>query len=99
MTKQNLILQILSQHGEMSGLDIVKASSGRLRRGTVYVHLSQLESQRLISAREILSQKTPGMPKRLYSLTMDGFTAISKQNLANLPASRIKHVRKILAGA
>ena len=68
--KERLIIELLYEHNELYGLELVKASGGALKRGTVYVSLSRLEDKGLIKART----KAPpsdrgGPPRRVYSLT------------------------------
>ncbi len=50
-TKQQVILELLHQNQEgMTGLELVKNSRGKLKRGTVYVYLHQLETDGLVSS-------------------------------------------------
>jgi hypothetical protein len=41
--KESLILDLLAHRGELYGLQLVAASRGRLKRGTVYVTLGRME--------------------------------------------------------
>jgi hypothetical protein len=43
--KETLILNLLPQKREMCGLQMVAASKGRLKRGTVYVTLGRMEDK------------------------------------------------------
>lgn len=53
MTRDMLIaLELLAAHSPSSGLDLVKLSDGRLRRGTVYVHLSALIDEGFVRMHE-----------------------------------------------
>jgi len=64
------------------GLDLVKASDGRLRRGVVYVTLQRLEEQGLIESREETSTPVEiGIPRRLYRIT-----GLGAQRLAEFEA-------------
>lgn len=59
-----VILELLSDGREWYGLELVKASGGRLRRGTVYVHLGRLEE-----AGKVISRPTDvahGFQRRVY---------------------------------
>lgn len=50
--KHILILALLAKHEEWAyGLDLVAASDKRLGRGTIYMHLSELEEKRQVEAR------------------------------------------------
>lgn len=73
---QAAILEILTAHGRaMFGLEIVKASNGRVERGTVYVHLQRLEDAGwVLSSEESLAEVLPhvGIPRRLYRLRPGG---------------------------
>jgi DNA-binding PadR family transcriptional regulator len=60
--KQALILKLLRERGECYGLELVHASEGRLCRGTIYVHLHDLEERGLLRSRETASGR------RVYAL-------------------------------
>ena len=66
-TKESLILELLAGAREMYGLELVAASSGALKRGTVYVTLGRMEDKGYITSR--LEEAPPvagGLPRRLY---------------------------------
>ena len=68
--KQELILELLIGRREMYGLELVAASRGRLKRGTVYVTLGRMEEKGYI--RSHLEDALPdagGLPRRLYEAT------------------------------
>ena len=68
--KQELILELLIGRREMYGLELVAASRGRLKRGTVYVTLGRMEEKGYI--RSHLEDAPPdagGLPRRLYEAT------------------------------
>lgn len=71
MSTEFAILEILEANPRwMYGLDIVKASDGRVKRGTVYVHLQRLEDAGFVASKQ--EDETPvyiGIPRRLYRLT------------------------------
>jgi len=50
--KEELVLDLLGK-GEMFGLDLVEASNGVLKRGTVYVLLAHMERENLIVGRKV----------------------------------------------
>lgn len=68
--KEGLILDLLGRSKEMYGLELVAASGGELKRGTVYVTLARMEEKGFISSR--LDEDPPpsgGLPRRLYTAT------------------------------
>jgi PadR family transcriptional regulator PadR len=71
--KEALILQLLGRAREMYGLELVSASDGELKRGTVYVTLGRMEEKGYVTSR--LDDDPPpggGLPRRLYSPTALG---------------------------
>ena len=66
-----LVLDLLIEH-ERYGLELVAASGGRLKRGTVYVTLGRMEQKGLVLSRQEHTQGTPGLPRRLYRLSALG---------------------------
>jgi DNA-binding PadR family transcriptional regulator len=70
--KEALILGLL-RGSEMYGLELVNASLGALKRGTVYVTLGRMEEKGLIVSR--VDDEPPalgGLPRRLYKATAYG---------------------------
>jgi DNA-binding PadR family transcriptional regulator len=67
------ILELL-EDGPSYGLDLVKRSDGRLRRGSVYAHLHRLEEAGEIRSWEVeatdpAALEVPGqLPRRMYAL-------------------------------
>jgi PadR family transcriptional regulator len=71
--KQALVLELLVGGQEMYGLELVAASNGRLKRGTVYVTLGRMERRGLIASRlDDAPAKARGLPRRLYHATVLG---------------------------
>ena len=71
--KEALILELLVEGSELYGLQLVAASNGRLKRGTVYVTLGRMEEKGYISSRlEDAPADVGGMPRRLYQPTALG---------------------------
>jgi PadR family transcriptional regulator, regulatory protein PadR len=71
--KEALILDLLGRSKEMYGLELVAASDGRVKRGTVYVTLGRMEQKGLISSRvEDEPPPSGGLPRRLYMATAYG---------------------------
>ena len=86
--KESVILALLAERGEMYGLELVNASDGRLKRGTVYVTLGRMDDKGYLESR----QEEPtvgaiGLPRRLYRPTAFGLRVrdaweIAKERLA-----------------
>lgn len=75
--KEALILSLM-RSGEMYGLELVGASDGALKRGTVYVTLGRMEGKGFITSR--VEDSTPpggGLPRRLYKATPLGRQLLS----------------------
>jgi DNA-binding PadR family transcriptional regulator len=73
-----LVLQLLVRDNELYGLQLVAASKGRLKRGTVYVTLGRMEDKGYIASR--LDDPPPGaggLPRRLYEATPLGRRMLS----------------------
>jgi DNA-binding PadR family transcriptional regulator len=77
---ESLILAMLCS-GEMYGLEMVKASDGKLKRGTIYVTLGRMEDKGYIRSREVEDDQ-PGPPKRVYRITGEGARAIAAWHAA-----------------
>lgn len=67
-SKRLLILRLLAQHGKTRGLELVMLSGGKLRRGTVYVWLSELEDAGLVAS-----------ARREYWITDAGRTELARE--------------------
>ena len=71
--KELLVLELLVRDRELYGLQLVAASRGRLKRGTVYVTLGRMEDKGYITS--TLEDPPPdqgGLPRRLYRPTTLG---------------------------
>jgi PadR family transcriptional regulator, regulatory protein PadR len=71
--KERLVLELLGRARKMYGLELVAASEGALKRGTVYVTLGRMEAKGYVNSR--LEDRTPphgGLPRRLYDVTAYG---------------------------
>jgi DNA-binding PadR family transcriptional regulator len=67
---ERLILDLLVEHGELFGLEMVQRSSGRLKRGTVYVTLGRMQAKGYLDSRQqALPAGGIGLPRRLYRPT------------------------------
>jgi DNA-binding PadR family transcriptional regulator len=70
--KETLVLDLLTA-GEQYGLQLVSASKGRLKRGTVYVTLGRMEAKGYVTSRtEEAPDGAGGLPRRLYEATPYG---------------------------
>jgi DNA-binding PadR family transcriptional regulator len=71
-TAESVVLALLGDE-EKYGLELIRASDGRLRRGSVYVLLDRMEEASLVTSRQ--EAKTPphiAIPRRLYRATAEG---------------------------
>lgn len=83
--KELLILELLVGGLEMYGLELVEASKGELKRGTVYVTLGRMEEKGLVTSRQdLLPDGAIGLPRRLYQPT-----ALGRRALAAVEAARM----------
>lgn len=64
------IVELLVDHQELFGLQMVELSAGRLKRGTVYVTLGRMQEKGYLESRqEPLPPGAIGLPRRLYRPT------------------------------
>ena len=71
--KEALILDLLARGKELYGLELVAASKGRLKRGTVYVTLGRMEEKGYVTSRlEDAPASAGGLPRRIYEATAFG---------------------------
>lgn len=71
--KESLILTLLTAGRPLYGLELVAASKGHLKRGTVYVTLGRMEDKGYVESE--LEDRRPGaagLPRRLYRPTALG---------------------------
>jgi DNA-binding PadR family transcriptional regulator len=67
--KELLVLDLL-RGDDLYGLQLVAASAGRLKRGTVYVTLGRMEEKGYItSTLEAAPSGAGGLPRRIYATT------------------------------
>jgi PadR family transcriptional regulator PadR len=83
--KEALILEMLAGGGrELYGLEMVNASNGELKRGTVYVTLQRMAEKGLIDSRqEARTAPEIGIARRLYSITGYGQRVLSAYQAAH----------------
>ena len=69
---ESLVLELLRGR-ERYGLELVDASGGALKRGSVYVILARMEEKGFVESRqEERTQGASGLPRRLYRATPYG---------------------------
>jgi len=69
---ESVIIDLLHP-GDRYGLELVEASNGRLKRGTIYVTLARMETKGFISSRQEEPQVGAiGLPRRMYRVTPYG---------------------------
>ena len=69
-SKEFKILQLLISNGEMFGLEMIEASEGELKRGTIYVTLQRMGDKGYVESREEPRQNPEiGIPRRKYWAT------------------------------
>jgi PadR family transcriptional regulator PadR len=67
--KELLVLELLREQ-DSYGLQLVAASAGRLKRGTVYVTLGRMEEKGYITSKlEAAPSGLGGLPRRIYAAT------------------------------
>jgi PadR family transcriptional regulator PadR len=67
--KELLVLELLREQ-DSYGLQLVAASTGRLKRGTVYVTLGRMEEKGYITSKlEAAPSGAGGLPRRIYAAT------------------------------
>jgi DNA-binding PadR family transcriptional regulator len=77
--KEECILALLVARGERYGLELVDASQGELKRGTIYVTLSRMEEKGLVDGRIERAPKHSGLPRHLYRATALGARLLEAQ--------------------
>lgn len=71
--KERLILELLVEHGDLYGLQLVAASRRRLKRGSVYVTLSRMMEKGFVeSGAGPRAPSDTGLPRPLYRPTILG---------------------------
>jgi DNA-binding PadR family transcriptional regulator len=74
--KERVILDLLTD-GEQYGLQLVTASKGRLKRGTIYVTLGRMEDKGYLRSRtEDAPDGAGGLPRRMYEATPYGLRVL-----------------------
>ncbi len=73
--KEFAALELLVNRGEMYGLEMVKASGGVLKRGTIYVMLSRMGDKGYVTSRQDKEEGLAGMPRRKFRVAGLGVRA------------------------
>ena len=80
-SRECLVLEQL-RDGEKYGLELVAASGGALKRGTVYVTLGRMERKGFVESRqEAQPAGAIGLPRRLYRATAYGLKVLEAYQL------------------
>jgi PadR family transcriptional regulator, regulatory protein PadR len=89
-SKELVVLDLLAAEAELYGLQMVDASQGALKRGTIYVTLSRMEKKGYVES--WLEEAAPGQgpPRRLYRITPLGRRALGTWQMVNR-ALRTEH--------
>jgi DNA-binding PadR family transcriptional regulator len=88
---ESLVMELL-RGAERYGLELVDASGGTLKRGSVYVILARMEEKGFIESRvEERAPRVSGLPRRLYRATpyglkVHGAFTLLREALALKPA-------------
>ena len=91
MSRTESLVMDLLRGRERYGLELVEASDGSLKRGSVYVTLARMEEKGFVDSRqEERAQGTSGLPRRLYRATpygrkVHGAFAVLREALALKP--------------
>lgn len=72
----------------MYGLELVEASNGALKRGTVYVTLARMENAGLLRSITGELPAPGGLPRRRYQISAEGVRALRACELAGAELAR-----------
>jgi DNA-binding PadR family transcriptional regulator len=79
-----MILQIMSDNGfkERYGLELLKLSDGKIKRGTIYTTLQRMEDKGFVTSRHAEKpDDVSGIRKKLYEVTGTGQRALQAYEL------------------
>ncbi len=76
--ERTLLRLLAGKQKEWTAPDLVHGSDGRLKHGTVHVHLSRLIEMRLVGARDEPDNigEHGGFPRRFYWITENGLAVL-----------------------
>jgi DNA-binding PadR family transcriptional regulator len=90
-SKEAVILGLLVSAGPMYGLELVGASGGALKRGTVYVTLGRMEDKGYVRSRHPRpAAGVSGMPRPIYLPTPLGVRVFKAWERFALALSRVE---------
>ena len=72
MSRTESLVMDLLRGRERYGLELVDASAGALKRGSVYVILARMEEKGFVDSRQEEREGASGTPRRLYRATPYG---------------------------
>ena len=88
---ERMILELLVEHDELFGLQLVDQSRGALKRGTIYVTLGRMQEKGYVDSRqEALPPGGIGLPRRLYRPTAYARRVLEAWQLAAEMLSRTR---------
>jgi len=77
-TSEAVTLSLLSSGHSLYGLQLVEASEGALKRGSVYVTLNRMEEKGLVDSETVPAPPgEQGPPRRRYRITAPGVAALA----------------------
>lgn len=78
---ETLILELLTEHTELYGLEMIDASRRRLKRGTVYVTLNRMEEKGYVKSRTVEAEGR-GPARVVYRVTGEGSRVLAALQMA-----------------
>jgi len=80
-----LVLRLLRDApAGLYGLELVEASGGKLKRGTVYVTLGRLEEKGFVESRTKPQDNHPGLPRPIYRINAVGQQVLAAAEMMGL---------------
>jgi DNA-binding PadR family transcriptional regulator len=75
--KETVVLRLLrDEPSGKYGLELVKASNGKLGQASVYVTLARMETKGFVKSHTPLQDEHPGLPRPHYTITALGERAL-----------------------
>lgn len=84
---ETLILELLAEHRELYGLEMMEASRGKLKRGTIYVTLGRMQDKGYVTSREVEAEGR-GPARCVYTLTGHGGRVLGAWQMAGAVFAR-----------
>ena len=77
-TEFSILHMMMNEGSELYGLEMLKKSNGRLKRGTIYTTLSRMEDKGLIASKKEASvQEGMTTKRRMYTISGAGVSAFN----------------------